>query len=207
MKYVSLDIETTGLRPKHDQVLQIGMIVDDTERPEVPREELPAFNAIINHEEFHGTPFALQLNSWIFRRLAGLSTGDPYKDSITIIDKAFIYAEWFDDPSKDPHFLSPVPLNPVLNFLVEYFPRMDRIPVAGKNAAGFDIPFLPKSITKYFDHRVIDPGSMYMESTDTSIPSLKLCKLRAGIEGPVTHEATDDCWDVIQLIRYKMEQV
>ena len=46
MKYVSIDIETTGLNPKTDNVLEVAAIIDDTERPEVPIGELPTLHLL-----------------------------------------------------------------------------------------------------------------------------------------------------------------
>lgn len=77
-----------------------------------------------------------------------------------------------------------------------------------KNVAGFDMPFLNtlpawKTTTK-FHHRVIDPGMLYFNPlTDSVPPDLKECKKRAGLPELVTHEALDDAWDVIQLVRAK----
>ena len=36
---------------------------------------------------------------------------------------------------------------------------------------------------------------------DESLPSLIKCKERANIEGIVTHNALEDAWDVIELLR------
>lgn len=71
MKYVSIDIETTGLNPEKCQVLQIGAVIEDTSNP-LPFEELPKFNCIVEHDDYLGQPTALKMNSWIFEILSGL---------------------------------------------------------------------------------------------------------------------------------------
>ena len=38
-------------------------------------------------------------------------------------------------------------------------------------------------------------------ANDASLPTLDECKRRAKIEGIVTHDALDDAWDVVQLLR------
>ena len=38
-------------------------------------------------------------------------------------------------------------------------------------------------------------------NNDTSLPNLTTCKERAGIEGVVTHDALEDAWDVVQVLR------
>ncbi len=46
MKYLSIDIETTGLDPLKDQLLSFGAIIEDTENP-LPFDEIPKFHAAI----------------------------------------------------------------------------------------------------------------------------------------------------------------
>jgi hypothetical protein len=36
---------------------------------------------------------------------------------------------------------------------------------------------------------------------DTSLPNLDTCKFRADIQGVVTHNALEDAWDVIEVLR------
>ena len=80
------------------------------------------------------------------------------------------------------------------------------ITVAGKNFASFDKLFLQKLPRwKQLIHtrsRVIDP-SIYFTNWDLDIapPGLSLCKERAGLNSHVTHDALEDAWDVILLLR------
>jgi hypothetical protein len=39
--------------------------------------------------------------------------------------------------------------------------------------------------------------------TDSDVPNLLKCKERAGINGTVTHNALEDAWDVIEVLRKK----
>jgi len=51
---------------------------------------------------------------------------------------------------------------------------------------------------------VIDPAVLFCDfNTDETLPSLTTCKERGGIDGIVTHDAIDDAWDVIELLRKK----
>jgi hypothetical protein len=62
-----------------------------------------------------------------------------------------------------------------------------------------------------FKHRVRD--SMQQDgllcpmvvdwNNDDSVPNLKTCKERCDISGEVTHDALEDAWDVIQILRTK----
>ena len=58
MKYVSIDIETTGLDPETCQILQVGAVIEDTQNL-LPLEELPKFNCIVEHPAYTGSPYAL----------------------------------------------------------------------------------------------------------------------------------------------------
>jgi hypothetical protein len=80
------------------------------------------------------------------------------------------------------------------------------INVAGKNFASFDKIFLErlprwKQVIR-IRQRIIDPSVMFTNwNDDNSLPSLFECKKRAKIDGIVTHDALEDAWDVIQLLR------
>jgi hypothetical protein len=80
------------------------------------------------------------------------------------------------------------------------------INVAGKNFASFDKHFLErlprwKQVIR-IRQRIIDPSVIFTNwNEDKAIPSLYECKQRAKIEGVVTHDALEDAWDVIQLLR------
>ena len=83
---------------------------------------------------------------------------------------------------------------------------------AGKNFFTFDINFinplfemsseLGNSIK--FRSRVLDPAILYADwNNDDALPGLGLCKERAGLDPLVTHDALEDAWDVIELLRKK----
>jgi hypothetical protein len=78
--------------------------------------------------------------------------------------------------------------------------------VAGKNFATFDKLFLEKlpRWKQLFKvrQRIIDPTILFTKwNEDEQLPSLTVCKERANTGGEVTHDAIDDAWDVIQLMR------
>lgn len=176
MKYLSLDIETTCLGPaKPENILMISMVVEDTSEPR-PIEDLPHFTCFIDPGRIEGQAYALSLNGWILDFLSGRA-----KDPIYPI---YRYQHW---------------VTPALEFLTQHF-GSDRINVAGKNAAGFDIPFLPKSISSRFRHRVIDPGSVFVDWSRECLPSLDDIAEQFG-EHPVTHDALDDARHVIRTLR------
>lgn len=181
MKYVSLDIETSGLDPTKHSILQISMIVEDTELSSIPVEELPHFTAIIRHTSITGTPYALSLNSWLLDQMN--TARDSTKLQYPVLDNS----TWVTEAAL---------------FLSKHFPGNQRIVVAGKNVAGFDLKFLPETISSRFMHRTIDPTMYYIDyTTDANPPDLQTCLLRAGYNHKVSHDAYGDAKDIIMLLR------
>jgi oligoribonuclease (3'-5' exoribonuclease) len=75
MKYVSIDIETSGLNPDMNNILSIGAIIEDTEK-KLPYEELPKFNAIILQHNIQGSPRAITMNKQIIGMMGDYLEGD-----------------------------------------------------------------------------------------------------------------------------------
>ena len=78
--------------------------------------------------------------------------------------------------------------------------------VAGKNFGTFDklflqeLPWWQKLIRTR--QRVLDPAILMVDwKNDKSLPNLTQCKERAGVNGIVTHNALEDAWDVIEVLR------
>ena len=78
--------------------------------------------------------------------------------------------------------------------------------VAGKNFGTFDklflekLPWWKKLIQPR--QRMIDPAVLCCDwNNDESLPSLNECKKRLDVKGLVTHNALEDAWDVIQVLR------
>jgi hypothetical protein len=227
MKYISIDVETTGLDPEFNQILSIGAVIEDTLNP-LPFEELPKFHAVIRRESVYGSIFALNLNKDLIQAMKDYSearTPELKKE----IEESFGAKFYQEDEVVEAlfHFcyrngLVPVPntegwshMALGLNFKVvdgiSYPTLTSNMPkvylnCAGKNFAGFDRKFLEKlpRWKQVFSirSRVLDPGILFVDwINDESIPSLDECKKRAGIEGVVTHNAVEDAMDVVMLLR------
>lgn len=69
MKFVSIDIETTGLNSESCQILEIGAVIEDTASM-LPIENLPQYSCIIHHHSITGSIYAINLNKRIFEILA-----------------------------------------------------------------------------------------------------------------------------------------
>ena len=183
MKVVSLDLETTGVDPETCQIIEIGVVVDDL-LDQKPVDQLPFFHTLVRHPLYCGQPFALQLNARIFKLLSDRDT-----------------------PSMDTQEAATV----LHEFLFNIF-KKDKINVLGKNVATFDYrffmrdPHLRRVADRFFRHRMIDIGTLYLTPNDDQIPGTEECMRRAGLVPDVTHEALQDCKDCIRLMRIWWEK-
>lgn len=189
LKYVSTDLETLGTDHEKDSVLQISAVIDDLSNLK-PISELPKFNIYLSHPEYISTSaFAMNMNRNIFSILSENGKDVVHADNAA----ASLYA-----------------------FINENNGHYDRsglkikVLPAGKNFAGFDQLFLNrlKSFEDYiqFSHRVLDPGSMYVTPYDATIPDIKECMNRSGLDfsNMTLHNALDDATIVVKLIRKKL---
>lgn len=196
MKFISIDIETTGLNPETCQILQIGAVIEDTDNV-LPVEELPRFNCIIEHDCYVGTPTALSMNSGIFKILSGLEskTKDEriaYKKEHNIIPAGIVatsFKLWL-----------------LSNGFTTGEGNAIYINAAGKNFASFDklflqnLPYWTSNIK--IRQRILDPAILLTDwKNDETLPNLKTCMERCSIEGDVTHDALQDAIDVVNVLR------
>lgn len=184
MRYVSIDLETTGLNANNCQVLEIGAVYDDLSCSFRHGQTCHIFHRFVKHREYYGEPYALAMNREILYTLARGS--DP--DICDVHDVVDQFASW----------LAGLGFNPEIPIVA-----------AGKNFASFDKPFLHK--LPNFDnliklhHRCLDPGSMYFDpAIDEIVPSTQECLRRAGLDTEVSHTAVEDALDVCRLIRWKL---
>lgn len=195
MKYVSIDIETTGLDRKSHDIIEFGAVLDDI-KDQRPIEELPRFHCYFlppNGDNFTGSPFALSMHPKTFLRIANR-------------EKPYTYVH----PNKFGFMFR--------KFLVKngYSEEHDQVVInaAGKNFGAFDLPFLQEKtdLLKHVNvrHRIIDPTSLYYRGGDDSLPGTSECKKRynelSGESLPTTveHTAIEDAIDVVYLVRYAL---
>jgi oligoribonuclease (3'-5' exoribonuclease) len=171
--YVSIDVETTGLDVDKSHVLQLAAVYDDGSHVE----SLSTFNMVIRWPVIHhGEEFALNLNKVLLERAFK-------KDRVVSIEQARkSFGFWLDS----------------VQFSGRFTP-------AGKNIQGFDVPILENPVNEFslrrFNRRSLDPGSMFAEDFD-HVPTLSEINKVTGRK-PVTHDALDDCMDVVYAIRHK----
>ena len=205
MQYVSLDIETTGLDPEKDQVLEIAAVFDDLK---TPLRNLPTYHLWVKHERLEGTPEALAMNK-------------RYLDAwATSRQKQTVIGRW-----AEPHMVGDylgIFLAHCYGFkqFSEMVRKQQKITVAGKNAGSFDLAFLRQlpntgrgglvpvgatnqELCRQFHHRVIDPANFFLWAEDEEPLSLDECWERAGLHGVELeeHNPLHDAWKVVYLTR------
>jgi oligoribonuclease (3'-5' exoribonuclease) len=198
VRYVAIDTETTGLDFETCHVIEIGAIVEDTEHPELTFKQVPKFSYILEWPIYTGQAYAINMNARIFEQLAkcdrGKMTGEE-KIAAGVIPM-YKAGDFFYQFLKDNNVFQE---------------KSKSITIAGKNVIGFDKRMLEK-VPHFFDkvqfrHKAIDPGILYWNPLiDNQLPSLEDCKKRAGLEKiEVSHNALEDAWDVIQVLRPKYD--
>jgi len=206
MKYVSIDIETTGLDSEKNSILSIGAIIEDTSK-KLSFDDIPKFNTIIPQHEISGSPRAIVMNKKIIRHISTYLEGTN-EEKQELIDNGGYQFLSKDDVIRELYRFICLHLDIPNCEVINTQTKPVTINVAGKNFSGFDKLFLEKlpwwKKLIRVRSRVIDPAVLFCDfNTDETLPSLTTCKERGGIDGIVTHDAIDDAWDVIELLRKK----
>ena len=195
MKFVSIDIETTGLDDTTCEVLEIGAFINTDD--DTPIADLPVFRYRVVKDTYAGSPYALAMHRELFADIAATKLNACYPAPQT--DYANIYGRPIDFARTFSLWLKLNGIKP-MEFVV-----------AGKNFANFDAGFLvqmPGVLGNVrWSYRILDPASMFAHTTDEILPDTPLCCKRAGIDldnfeyaGDV-HTALYDAAIVVALIR------
>ncbi len=214
MKYISLDIETTGLDKNKNQIVEVGAVLDKIGST-TPIEELPKFRAVLLHDEMEMGFFCANLHRDLWAEILEVQkahaeniTETCYAFDIRIGDK---YPTYYCKPEIFETIFHGWLCGGYPRPFAETTPEYIKINVAGKNPGSFDIPFLEalpswQGMVK-FQRRVLDPASHFIRLDDEHIPDLQECLKRCGLEGTVSHTAVDDAIDIIRIVRYAMEHI
>lgn len=190
MKYLSIDIETTGLNNEICSIIEFAAVADDL-RIQEPIENLPKFHTYILQDYYVGEPYALGMHAEIFKKITNWK---KIPDNFCTLSELFPRLHTF------------------LTTCCNYKPSDNpiKINVTGKNFGMFDSKFLeklPNANLIKINHRVLDPGSLYFDPTqDDELPNTETCLKRANIDAKVYHTALEDAINVINLVRNKYKR-
>ena len=191
MRFVSIDLETTGPDPWVHEILEFAAIIYDTHRP-VPRDEAPQFRVLLQPTFAQANAKALQMNQALVEELKA-----PTFETIVVTSAAL--------PDRFAAFLEQ-------HGFLRHERGTIRIQAAGKNFDKFDRIFLERQ--PHFRQRIslyraaLDPGLLYWNPASDKqwIPNMVACKKRAGFaDTTVAHRALDDAWDVVQLVQHYVD--
>jgi len=134
--YLALDIETTGLDPDQNQILEIGAVFNNPSERVIDCE---AFAMLVNPGTIVGDPFALVMNIDLLQAIAD-------NDGAAVPTEAAIdfLMDWLVD--------------------IRQTYGVDKFHLLGKNVGGFDLQFLKKVRgwrNDFFHYRHLEVGSMY----------------------------------------------
>lgn len=172
----SIDIETTGLDPERNQVLEIGVargeIYDDS--------PLDIWHCYVDHYELCVNPFALNMNRDLLKDMHELRQTNP--SGLIPPDRVWpLFRKWLTEMGE---------------------PEAPRLAACGRNFNGFDAYFLRKlGFVNLFRHRVIDPTVLHMRRGDEYPPSLEEAAGRAGLPPKEGHRAMSDAIQSIACVR------
>lgn len=194
MTLVHLDLETTGLDPHKNQIIEVGMIIDDLcENVEdfeqrQPIERLPRFHCYVKHELYHIDAHCLGLHEAMWPKVnkEGLIPTAVKKQ----IAK-FLSENGYGNSHKPAH-------------------GQAKVVFCGKNVGSFDLQFLKAAgVLDYLRgvgistaHRTVDVGTLWANLADSIPPDLKECCRRAGLgDVVVPHTALGDCELTVRCVR------
>lgn len=190
MKYVSIDIETTGDDVAKDEIIEFAAVIEDTEYS-IPIEDLASFQTYIVKKEnrYSGKAVVLAMHTLIWERIHNRTKGYTYMESQEVANcfADFLLSNGFELDDRNKIWFN----------------------AAGKNYVGFDQQFIEKQLDGWTDmlknhRRVLDPAILYYKDGDKKLPDTATCIQRAGISDPTNHEALADAQTVVRLIRNKL---
>lgn len=191
MRYVSIDIETTGLDHNVCDVIEFGAVIANTLDFDTPVEQLPSFHRYIHKSSFTGEPYALVMNAHIFQAMLNPENQHKVCREGELFEQ---FSLWLLDQGFEAGKGGKLTIN-----------------VAGKNFASFDnrfLEYLPNYESVRFRYRFLDPAMMFLSPEDSVVPNLKTCLERSGLDGIIPHTAVEDARLVIEVIRagFKYQQ-
>ena len=178
-KIVAFDLETTGLDPRKDQIIEMAAVVFDRDDTSTPVDELPHFQTLVKHKRYWGQAYALQMNAEIL---------------LALHDGGGQFLEFAMDDLE----------NFLLDQCGEEFRCGEKLPYPlGFNVGKFDMAFIRNEECELFHHRAIELGSLLSQD---GIPMSGKEAINKYLGRDVAHRALQDCRDAVELFR-KFRQI
>lgn len=222
MKYIVIDIETSGLDADNNKILSVAAIAEDSENV-LPYKDLPKFHVGVLHYQVTGSFEALAINSTLIGNITRYLRSSPAekeaydKRSLNNADDPRFLPEdkvaeyffyWLQDAGYEVKSDRVVSVDGKIYAMMHSGVNPVTINAAGKNFGTFDKLFLEKLPRwKQFvkvKQRILDPAILYVDwKTDENLPNLETCKRRANLDAVISHNALEDAWDTLQVLRSK----
>lgn len=208
MKIVTIDTETGGLNPLVASLLEIGIVLYDSEVhgkvfSEIEFDKLPKLNirVMLEPHEIMSDEFCRKLNKHLI---------DPLESGEILASKDHVYVYPRDITQ---WILSFLLTNNFIGIDEMEGIKKSRLNILGKNYQEFDKLFLEHHVPGYKEKiisrmRKLDPSMLYTYIDDKEAANLKTCMERSGLyatdELVVAHTAIQDCIDTLKVTLHKL---
>ncbi len=222
-KYVSIDTETTGLNPSNCQLLEIGLVIFDSQETNFKQTSNNSLRIVLVREELKGYIFAFNMNQSLIKEMIDFTPNFDLPNADSVIEKVTedLTTLYVDMRSKnlldELYGCEDYDSLKILQYKITEFLSKAKVKgklnIVGKNFSSFDKGFLEKyncfksTILDRARHRVLDVGSMYVTPEDEFLPDLKTCLTRAMFENVVPHTAVEDAVLVVKAALYKFNSM